>query len=189
MQTLKETFTKQEAAEECGTTKRTIERRLKPAGSRPGKHGKETLYARADVFRLREELGYRKPETAITPDSYDTEPETSPDTTRDAQALQPAHLLTVIEQIVTRQREAYEQVIEKQSATAERADPWPEWLTRAEALERSGIPPTYFREVPHIGRGRAVRYHRDDVRALSRRLREEQSAALAALAEGAAPAG
>jgi hypothetical protein len=71
----------------------------------------------------------------------------------------------------------------------ERLDPWPEWLTRAEALERSGVPPSFFdrARVPHIGHGRAVRYHRDDVRELSRRLRQEQTAARAALTNGAAP--
>ncbi len=61
-------------------------------------------------------------------------------------------------------------------------DTWPMWLTRAEALERTGMPATWFdagvnsgekeRELPHVGEGRGRRFHRDELRAFAERVRD-----------------
>jgi hypothetical protein len=162
MKEVRETFTKREAMQETGASAKTIERRLQPVGTQPGKHGKESLYARSDVFRLRDELGYRKPAgEPLTPDSYDTGGD-SPDT-----ALAPAGVLRIFEQIVLRQRES-----------AASLDPWPVWMTKAKAVELSGIPASYFDrgvkagELPHVGRGTGRRYHRDDVRRFAEKMRK-----------------
>jgi hypothetical protein len=58
-------------------------------------------------------------------------------------------------------------------------DSWPTWLTKAQALERTGLPVTWFdagvkkgaEGLPHVGEGRARRFHRDDVRAFAERVR------------------
>jgi hypothetical protein len=52
-------------------------------------------------------------------------------------------------------------------------DVWPVWMTRAEAIERTGLPASWFDEgaragkLAHIGEGRGRRFHRDDVRAFA----------------------
>jgi len=57
-------------------------------------------------------------------------------------------------------------------------DAWPVWLTRLAALERTGLPVTWLDagikagQLPHIGEGRARRFHRDDVRAFAERVRD-----------------
>jgi hypothetical protein len=174
-------FTKREAADECGVSTKTIERRLKPIRQEKEKHGLTSYYSRADVFKLRNDLGYKKPEqppeTAITPDSYDTE---SPDTS-DSTALAtrpPGALVAFIEQIVGRQEQATASLVESQREAAEKSDPWPVWLTKAQAVDLAGIPAAYFDkgvragELPHIGAGTGRRYHRDDVIRFAERMRE-----------------
>lgn len=57
-------------------------------------------------------------------------------------------------------------------------DPWPVWMTKAQALRRSGLPASWFNsgarsgELPHVGEGRGRRFHRDEVRAFAERVRE-----------------
>jgi hypothetical protein len=57
-------------------------------------------------------------------------------------------------------------------------DPWPVWMTKAQALRRSGLPASWFNsgarsgDLPHVGEGRGRRFHRDEVRAFSERVRD-----------------
>jgi len=57
-------------------------------------------------------------------------------------------------------------------------DTWPVWLTRVEALERTGLPVTWLDagirrgELPHVGEGRGRRFHRDELRAFAERVRD-----------------
>ena len=57
-------------------------------------------------------------------------------------------------------------------------DTWPVWLTRAEALARTGLPASWFdagvsrNELPHVGEGRGRRFHRDELRAFAERIRD-----------------
>jgi hypothetical protein len=61
-------------------------------------------------------------------------------------------------------------------------DTWPTWLTKAQALERTGLPVTWFdagvkkgaEGLPHVGEGRARRFHRDDVRAFAESVRDAE---------------
>jgi hypothetical protein len=59
-------------------------------------------------------------------------------------------------------------------------DTWPVWLTRVDALERTGLPVTWFDagvrrgELPHVGEGRARRFHRDDVRNFAEKVRDRK---------------
>ena len=62
MKTVKSELTKKEAADLLGVPSRTIERRLKPARQPSGEHGFVSMYRRADVLRLAEEVG--RPVTA-----------------------------------------------------------------------------------------------------------------------------
>lgn len=57
-------------------------------------------------------------------------------------------------------------------------DPWPVWMSKAQAVELSGVPASYFDagvragELPHVGGGTGRRYHREDVRAFAEKMRE-----------------
>ena len=59
-------------------------------------------------------------------------------------------------------------------------DLWPVWLTRTQALERTGLPASWFDagardgDLPHVGRGRGRRFHRDEVRAFAERVRNPE---------------
>ena len=58
-------------------------------------------------------------------------------------------------------------------------DTWPVWLTKAEALERTGLPGSWLDagirsgELSHTGEGRGRRFHRDDVRAFDARIKDK----------------
>jgi len=59
-------------------------------------------------------------------------------------------------------------------------DTWPVWLTRVDALERTGLPVTWFDagvrrgKMPHVGEGRGRRFHRDDVRQFAEKVRDRK---------------
>ncbi len=61
---------------------------------------------------------------------------------------------------------------------AESLDSCPIWLTREQALERTGLPGTWLdaaiasKELQHVGDGRGRRYHRADVRAFAERVQD-----------------
>lgn len=58
-------------------------------------------------------------------------------------------------------------------------DSWPIWLSRGEAIERTGLPASWFDagvragDLAHTGEGRGRRFHREDVRAFAERIREK----------------
>jgi len=57
-------------------------------------------------------------------------------------------------------------------------DAWPIWLSRSEAIARSGLPASWLDagarsgELAHVGEGRGRRFHRDDVREFAGRVRD-----------------
>lgn len=64
-------------------------------------------------------------------------------------------------------------------ALASALDSCPVWLSRAEAIERTGLPASWLDagirsgELAHIGEGRGRRFHRQDVRAFAEKVREK----------------
>lgn len=155
---------------------RSVERYIELAAVEPTVKGKGrgslSKYSRADVAKI------------VT--AYRTAQEQQQQR-RDGQASQalattkPASVerAALAGEILTSQREGFETL-------AERIDSWPVWMSRDEAIARAGIPPSYFEAatrqrkgrdapepaVPHIGHGKARRFHRDDVRAFAERMRE-----------------
>jgi hypothetical protein len=144
---------------------RSVERYIQIAGVEPAVkgsgRGKLARYARADVERIKsayreaaERREQQKPDTALT-------------TTKPA-ALAPVAL---VGELLAGQTRGFESL---QAAL----DTWPIWLTRREALERSGLPAAWFDrgvragKLPTVGSGRGRRFHRDDVRAYARSVRD-----------------
>jgi hypothetical protein len=143
---------------------RSVERYIQLAGITPAVkgsgRGKQAKFRRADVDKIKAAYTaaqeQRKESTALT-------------TTKPAAISNVA----LVEELTNKQAEGF------QSLRAA-LDVWPVWLTRAEALERTGLPPTWFDAgarsgtLPHSGTGRARRFHRDDVRTFAERVRDKE---------------
>ncbi len=142
---------------------RSVERYIKLAKVEPAVkgsgRGKLARYARTDVEKIKtahqkaaEERD--KPSTALTT----TKPATS-------------QAVALVGELFTHQQEAFTLI---QAAL----DSWSIWMTRAEALERTGLPASWFDmgvacgDLAAVGAGRGRRYHRADVRTFAERMRE-----------------
>jgi hypothetical protein len=154
-----QTLPKKEAAAHLGCKPRTLDRRWEEWGLTKvhvdGKYGVETHYLVAELDRVRES---QAPVAVGRPRG----------TTEAGKALAiapalPPVLLELFRPVALELRAA--------------ADSWPVWLTKAQALELSGLAPTWFAagvkagELPHAGAGRARRYHRDAVRSFADQVR------------------
>jgi hypothetical protein len=166
----KELLTKEEITHELSGTGeplsiRSVERYINLAGVKPAVkgsgRGKQSKYSRTDVDKIKE--AYRvaaenreQPTAALTTTKHAT----------------PAPVALFAE-MLTRNIEGFESL----SAAL---DTRPVWLTRAEALEHTGLPATWFdaavaaNDLKHVGEGRGRRYHRSDVRALAERVRDAE---------------
>ncbi len=173
MKTVKNELTKKEVVDLLGVSGRTVERRLKPARQASGDHGLVSLYSRAAVIRLADELGRSltaKPrvEGEVMPHLDATSRATShPDAADGAQSL-----------VASSSDGGAHLVVALVEALRAGVDSSPVWLTREQALGVSGLPVTWFdnavreKRIPHVGEGRGRRYHREDVRRLAESLRE-----------------
>lgn len=133
---------------------RTIEKKLSLAGIEPVEkgsgRGKQAKYRRADAERIL--LAGEEQSTALT-------------TTR------PAALVALVAEAMTNNAAGF------QSLRAA-LDSWPVWLTRLDAIARTGLPATWFDagvrkgELIPLGNGRARRYDRDNVRHFAARMKD-----------------
>jgi hypothetical protein len=167
----KDLLTKEDIARELSPSDplsdRSVQRYIQLAGVEPAVkgsgRGKVAKFQRADVEKIK--TAYKvaaetrtQTSTALTP----TKPAT----------LQPVAL---VGELITANVEGFRLL---QAAL----DTCPVWLTRTEAIERTGLPSTWFDAavksddgaLPHIGEGRARRFHRDDVRLLAERVRDRK---------------
>jgi hypothetical protein len=165
-------LTKEDIARELSENEplsiRSVERyinlaRVVPAVKGSGR-GKQAKFRREDVdkvvaaYKAAAEKRENKSTTAIT-------------TTKPA-ALSPVAVITEL---------MSNNLVVVQSLTqslAESLDSCPIWLTREQALERTGLPRTWLdaaiasKELQHVGDGRGRRYHRADVRAFAGRVQD-----------------
>jgi hypothetical protein len=142
---------------------RSVERYISLAGVAPAVkgsgRGKQARYARADVDKI--VAAYTAAAEARTGGG------TSLTTTRPSGVQRGLG----VGELLASNREGFE-------ALRAALDQWPVWLTRAEALERSGLPAGWFAagarvgDLPHVGEGRGRRFHRDEVRAFAERARD-----------------
>jgi hypothetical protein len=130
---------------------------VKPAVKGSGR-GHVAKFARADVEKIK---------SAYTAAAEQREVQSTALTT-----TKPASLSSValVRDLLDSNQEGFRQL---QSAL----DTWPVWLTRVDALERTGLPASWFdagvskKELPHVGEGRGRRFHRDELRAFAERVR------------------
>lgn len=164
----KNLLTKAEIASELGgkgepLSIRSIERYIKLAGVRPkvkgSGRGKQAKFERADVEKIKQ---------AYLAAAERRENQSTALTTTNR--VTPAPVALVAE-LITSNAEGFR-------ALSDALDSWPVWVTRAEAIGRTGLPSSWFdaavskKELPHIGEGRGRRYHRNDVRALAERVKD-----------------
>jgi hypothetical protein len=163
----KDLLTKEEIAREMSPSEplsqRSVLRYIQLAGIKPAVkgsgRGKQAKYRRKDVENIK--AAYKAAAESRTPESRAL-------TATKRATLQP---VAIVGELVNSNVEGFQKL---QAAI----DTWPTWLTKVEAIERTGIPITWFDvavgkdELPHVGEGRGRRFHRDDVRALAERLRE-----------------
>jgi hypothetical protein len=164
----KELLTKEEITRQLSGTGeplsiRSVERYINLAGVKPAVkgsgRGKQSKYSRADVDKIKE--AYRVA-------AENREQPTAALTTTKPAALAPVAVFA----------ELFSATTEGIRALGATLDTWPIWLTRAEALERTGLPATWFDAaassgtLPHVGQGRGRRYHRDDVRAVAESMKD-----------------
>jgi hypothetical protein len=143
---------------------RSVERYIQLAGVEPAVkgsgRGKQAKFRRADVEKIkiayRQAAERREQSTALT-------------TTKPA-TLAPAAL---VGELLSSSAEGFQRL-----STA--LDTWPVWLTKVDALERTGLPVTWFDagvrrgELPHVGEGRGRRFHREDVRIFAEKVRDRK---------------
>ncbi|HEX8556698.1 MAG TPA: hypothetical protein VF668_01275 [Pyrinomonadaceae bacterium] len=168
-----ELLTKEEIARELNPAEplsiRSVERYIKiandegaaiiPAVKGSGR-GKQAKFRRADVEKIKA--------------AYQASAEAREQQQQQTAALAPSRAglpAPLVEQLVADQRRGFEEL-------RQALDPWPMWLTRTDALERTGLPPTWFdlgvkkELLPFVGVGRSRRYHRDHVRTFAGSIRE-----------------
>jgi hypothetical protein len=123
--------------------------------------GKQARYARADVEKI-------KAAYSLAQQGREEKRESTALTTTKPAALSPVALVA---QSVERQSEGFK-------ALSNALDTWPIWLTKAQALERTGLPESWFDagvkrgELQHTGEGRGRRFHRDDLRAFAESVKD-----------------
>jgi hypothetical protein len=151
---------------------RSVQRYIQLAGVEPAikgsGRGKQAKFARADVEKIK--TAYQTAaENRHTPSHALTT--TKPDT------LQP---VAVVAELMTSNAENFQRL-------SSALDTWSMWLTRAEVIERTGLPASWIDaairkdkeskeqvRLPFVGNGRARRFHRDDVRAFAERVRDRK---------------
>ncbi len=157
---------------------RSVERYIQLAGVTPAVkgsgRGKQAKFRREDVEKIKTAYG------AAAERREQQKESTALATTKPA-ALQPVAVVA-------------ELIGGNLTALSAALDTWPVWLTKAEALERTGLPATWFdagvrasrqkgegeekelpphgEGLPYHGKGRGRRFHRDDLRAFAERIRD-----------------
>jgi len=167
----KDLLTKEDIARELSPAEplsdRSVQRYIQLAGVEPAVkgsgRGKVAKFKREDVEKIKT--------------AYKVAAETRAQTSTALTTTKPATLqrVALVEELIAANTEGFRTL---QAAL----DTCPVWLTRTEAIERTGLPSTWFDAavksgdgaLPHKGRGRARRFHRDDVRLLAERVRDSE---------------
>jgi hypothetical protein len=144
---------------------RSVERYIQLAEVQPAVkgsgRGKQAKFSRADVEKIKT--------------AYKTAAERREQQSTALATIKPATPASValVAELLSSNTEGFQRL---QSAL----DTWPVWLTRVDALERTGLPVTWFDagvrhgELPHVGEGRGRRFHRDDVRSFAEKVRDRK---------------
>ncbi len=146
---------------------RSVERYINLAGIKPAVkgsgRGKQAKFRRADIEKIKAAKLAAKRAAA----EQKTKQSTALTTTKPA-ALAPVALVA---ELISSNAESFQTL-------RAALDTWPVWLTRSEAIERTGLPGAWFDvgvskgELAAVGNGRGRRYHREDVRAFAERVRD-----------------
>jgi hypothetical protein len=173
-------LTKNEIAHELGgkgepLSVRSVERYINLAGVKPvvkgSGRGKQAKFSRADVDKIKE--AYQK--AAAQREQHST----ALTTAKTALSI-PIDITELIKSNAEGYRFFSASNSEGFNLLSAALDTWPVWLTRSEALKKTGLPAAWFdagvsaKELQYIGEGRGRRYHRDDLRIFAERLRDAQ---------------
>jgi len=175
---------KKEVAEALGCSTRQVEKhvstgRLGVKEYRRGKHGREAVYDPEQVERLRVELEAEQAQVIGTPGALE---KVKPPALSGLPGEQAGRALELLAEI----RDA----LGARQLPPAPLDTRPLWLTKAQAVEVTGLPARRIAEavkaqrVAHIGRGSGWRCCRDDVLKLAEGLRADGKAEGAKAAKG-----